>query len=277
MSSPNHHTSNIEDAFSSNFLDYISASPDYVSALLGKLILALQITHLVMPPKRTSTSEAPAMNQAAIRKLVADSVAAALEAQAANMATANNTNRNPEPGEVPVARKSQRLMDQVTKHTPVQVSSDHKRKFDDRRTFNNNNYQNNRNNNRNNDYRQQQSRRQETFRSYAATPTENSGYTRNRPLWNDDFVVYCDASHQGLRAVLMQREKRHYLYGTKCTVFTDQNILQHILNQKELNMRQRRWLELLANYDCEIRYHPGKANVVADALSRKERIKLLRV
>ncbi|GJZ14377.1 putative reverse transcriptase domain-containing protein [Tanacetum coccineum] len=64
---------------------------------------------------------------------------------------------------------------------------------------------------------------------------------------------------------------RHYLYGTKCTVFTDHKSLQHILDQKELNMRQRRWLELLSDYDCEIRYHPGKANVVADALSRKER------
>ncbi|GJZ12194.1 putative reverse transcriptase domain-containing protein [Tanacetum coccineum] len=118
---------------------------------------------------------------------------------------------------------------------------------------------------------------------------------------NDDFVVYCDASHQGLGAVLMQREKviayasqqlkpneenytthdlelgavvftlkiwRHYLYGTKCIMFTDHKSLQHILDQKELNMRQRRWLELLADYDCEIRYHPGKENVVADALSR---------
>ncbi|GJY34428.1 putative reverse transcriptase domain-containing protein [Tanacetum coccineum] len=64
---------------------------------------------------------------------------------------------------------------------------------------------------------------------------------------------------------------RHYLYGNKCTVFTDYKSLQHILDQKELNMRQRRWLELLSDYDCDIRYHPGKANVVADALSRKER------
>nr|GFA73771.1 putative reverse transcriptase domain-containing protein [Tanacetum cinerariifolium] len=64
---------------------------------------------------------------------------------------------------------------------------------------------------------------------------------------------------------------RHYLYGTKCTVFTDHKSLQHILDQKELNMRQRRWLELLSDYDCDIHYHPGKVNVVADALSRKER------
>ncbi|GJX28837.1 putative reverse transcriptase domain-containing protein [Tanacetum coccineum] len=62
---------------------------------------------------------------------------------------------------------------------------------------------------------------------------------------------------------------RHYLYGTKCTVFTDHKSLQHILNQKELNMRQRRWLELLSDYDCDIRYHPGKANVVADDLAGK--------
>ncbi|GJY54587.1 putative reverse transcriptase domain-containing protein [Tanacetum coccineum] len=73
------------------------------------------------------------------------------------------------------------------------------------------------------------------------------------PEGNDDFVVYYDASHQGLGAVLMQKEK-------------------HILDQKELNMRQRRWLELLADYDCEISYHPRKANDVADALSQKERI-----
>ncbi|GJR71947.1 putative reverse transcriptase domain-containing protein [Tanacetum coccineum] len=130
------------------------------------------------------------------------------------------------------------------------------------------------------------------------------------PEGNDDFVVYYDASHQGLGAVLMQREKgiayasrqlkpngenytthdlelgavvfalkiwRHYLYGTKCTVFTDHKSFQHILDQKELNMRQRHWLELLADYDCKILYHPGKANVIADALSQKERIKPLRV
>ncbi|GJZ27245.1 putative reverse transcriptase domain-containing protein [Tanacetum coccineum] len=123
-------------------------------------------------------------------------------------------------------------------------------------------------------------------------------------------MVYGDASHKGLGAVLMQREKviayasrqlkvheknytthdlelgevvfalkmwRHYLYGTKCVVFTDHKSFQHILDQKELNIRQRRWLEFLSDYDCEIRYHPRKANVVADALSRKERSKPLRV
>ncbi|GJZ35402.1 putative reverse transcriptase domain-containing protein [Tanacetum coccineum] len=130
------------------------------------------------------------------------------------------------------------------------------------------------------------------------------------PEGNEDFIAYCDASIKGLGVVLMQREKviayasrqlkiheknytthnlelgvvvfalkiwRHYLYGTRYTVFTDHKSLQHILDQKELNMRQRRWLELLSDYDCEICYHPGKANVVADALSRKEQIKPLRV
>nr|GFA45114.1 retrotransposon protein, putative, Ty3-gypsy subclass [Tanacetum cinerariifolium] len=126
------------------------------------------------------------------------------------------------------------------------------------------------------------------------TPTEGS----------EDFMVYCDASLKGFGAVLMQREKviayalrqlrkneenytthdlelgavvfalrlwRHYLYGTKCTVYTDHKSLQYIMDQKELNMRQRRWVELLSDYDCEIHYHPGKANVVADALSRKDK------
>ncbi|GJX33798.1 putative reverse transcriptase domain-containing protein [Tanacetum coccineum] len=107
------------------------------------------------------------------------------------------------------------------------------------------------------------------------------------PEGSENFVVYCDASHKGLGAVLMQREKviayasrqlkSHYLYGMKCVVFTNHKSLQHILDQKELNMRQRRWLELLSDYDCEIRDHLGKANVVSDALSRKERIKPLQV
>ncbi|GJS75326.1 putative reverse transcriptase domain-containing protein [Tanacetum coccineum] len=128
------------------------------------------------------------------------------------------------------------------------------------------------------------------------------------PEASDDFVVYCDESIKGLGTVLMQRMKviayasrqlkvheknytthdlelgavvfalkiwRHYLYGTKCVVFTDHKSLQQILNKKELNMRQRRWIELLSDYDCKIRYHLGKANVVADALGRKERIEPL--
>ncbi|GKE91539.1 hypothetical protein Tco_1572634, partial [Tanacetum coccineum] len=75
-------------------------------------------------------------------------------------------------------------MDQVTKHNSVQGINDHKRKFDDRRTFNNN-YQNNRNNNNNNcnnDHHQQQNRKQETVRAYAATPTKNNRYAGNLPL-----------------------------------------------------------------------------------------------
>ncbi|GJY88379.1 putative reverse transcriptase domain-containing protein [Tanacetum coccineum] len=99
------------------------------------------------------------------------------------------------------------------------------------------------------------------------------------PEGADKFIVYCDASHKGLElgaVVFALKIWRHYLYGTKCIVFTDYKSLQHILNQKELNMRQGRWLELLSDYDCEIHYHPGKANAVADALSRKERIKPLR-
>ncbi|GKB99451.1 putative reverse transcriptase domain-containing protein [Tanacetum coccineum] len=70
---------------------------------------------------------------------------------------------------------------------------------------------------------------------------------------------------------------RHYLYGMKSVIYTDHKSLQHIFDQKELNMRQRRWIELFSDYECEIRYHPGKANVVADALSRKERVKPRRV
>nr|GEY35120.1 putative reverse transcriptase domain-containing protein [Tanacetum cinerariifolium] len=83
------------------------------------------------------------------------------------------------------------------------------------------------------------------------------------PEGSENFVVYCDASHKGFGTVLMQKEK----------------VIAYASRQlkRELNMRQRRWLELLSDYDCEIRYHPGKANVVADALSRKERSKPLRV
>nr|GEV78004.1 putative reverse transcriptase domain-containing protein [Tanacetum cinerariifolium] len=115
------------------------------------------------------------------------------------------------------------------------------------------------------------------------------------PKGSKNFIVYCDASSKGLGAMLMQNEKviayasrqlkiyeknytthdlelgavvfalkmwRHYLYETRYTVFTDHKSLQHILDQKELNMRQRRLLELLSDYDCNIRYHPGKTEAL---------------
>jgi hypothetical protein len=116
------------------------------------------------------------------------------------------------------------------------------------------------------------------------------------------FDVYCDASGSGLECVLMQEGGviayasrqlrrheehypthdlelativhalkiwRHYLLGNICHVYTDHKSLKYIFTQSKLNMRQRRWLELIKDYDLEIHYHPGKANVVADALSRK--------
>ena len=122
------------------------------------------------------------------------------------------------------------------------------------------------------------------------------------PNGRDGFVVYSDASRQGLGCVLMQNDRviayasrqlkkheenypthdlelaevvfalkiwRHYLYGVPCKIFTDHKSLQYIFTHKELNLRQRRWLELIKDYDYTIEYHLGKANVVADALSRR--------
>ncbi|GJZ05204.1 hypothetical protein Tco_0538479 [Tanacetum coccineum] len=92
----------------------------------------------------------------------------------------------------------------------------------------------------------------------------------------EDFVVYCDASNQGFGCVLIQKGKV-IAYASRQLKIYEKNYtthdldLQHIFDQKELNMHQRRWIELFSDYECEIRYHPGKVNVVADALSRKER------
>ena len=123
-----------------------------------------------------------------------------------------------------------------------------------------------------------------------------------QPTSGRDYTMYNDVSRIGLGCVLMQDGKvvayasrqlkpheqnypthdlelavvvfalkiwRHYLYGEKCRIFTDHKSLKYLLTQKDLNLRQRQWLELFKNYDRIIDYHPGKANVVADALSRK--------
>nr|GEV47215.1 putative reverse transcriptase domain-containing protein [Tanacetum cinerariifolium] len=294
-----------------------------------------------MPPEITSTSAAPAMTQAAIRQLVANSITTALEAQATNMVNADNTNRNRKPREAPVARKcsykvfmscqlfnfkgseravglinwfertelvffcsnctedckvkfatgtltvealswwnyfaqpirieeaykitwvefkkllikniegnvtaskpqtleksiniAQRLMDQVTKHTPVQVSSDHIRKFDDRRTFNNNNnYCNTTTNNRYNNHQPQPNRRQETFRSYAATPTENNGYSGNRPLCKK-----CTLHHKGPCTVKCNTcNKKKGIMQNKCRKTTNNNAQGRAYMLRDRNAHQ---------------------------------------
>ena len=122
------------------------------------------------------------------------------------------------------------------------------------------------------------------------------------PSGDEGYTEYSDASRVGLESVLMQHGKmiaytsrqlkkheqnypthdlemaavvfalkiwRHYLYGVTCEIYTDHKSLKYIFQQRDLNLRQRRWMQLLKDYDCSILYHPGKANMVADALSRK--------
>ncbi|KAG8485714.1 hypothetical protein CXB51_019031 [Gossypium anomalum] len=123
-----------------------------------------------------------------------------------------------------------------------------------------------------------------------------------QPESGKEFVIYSDASLIGLGCVLMQEGRvvayaprqlkpheknypthdlelaaivfalkiwRHYLFGERCHVYSDHKSLKYLMTQRELNLRQRHWLELLKDYELVIDYHPGKANVVADALSRK--------
>ncbi|GJY92460.1 putative reverse transcriptase domain-containing protein [Tanacetum coccineum] len=92
------------------------------------------------------------------------------------------------------------------------------------------------------------------------------------PEGANDFVVYCDASNQGA-VVFALKMWRHYLYETKSVIYTDHKSLQHIFDHKQLNMRQRWWIDLFSGDDCEICYHLGKVNVVADALRKKKWMK----
>nr|GEV49740.1 putative reverse transcriptase domain-containing protein [Tanacetum cinerariifolium] len=192
-----------------------------------------------MTPKRTSTSTAPAMTQAAIRQLVADSVAVTLKAQAATVANTDSTNRNSGPRETHLGNtKSVFSHSNCAKKNKVKFAIS---TLTEEALFR---------------------KKVIAYASRQLKPNEENYTTRDLELGTVVFTL---------------KIWRHYLYGIKCMVFTDHKSLQHILDQKELNMRQHRWLELLADYDCEICYHPGKANVVANALSQKERIKLLRV
>ena len=130
----------------------------------------------------------------------------------------------------------------------------------------------------------------------------NQAPVLTQPIFGKEYVIFSDASLNRLRCVLIQEGKvvvyasrqlkpheknypmrdlelativfalkiwRHYLYGEKCFIYIDKKSLKYLPSQRELNLRQRRWMELIKDYDCVINYHPRKANVVADALSRK--------
>ncbi|GJY79093.1 putative reverse transcriptase domain-containing protein [Tanacetum coccineum] len=326
-------------------------------------------------PKRTSTSEAPAMTQAAIRKLVADSVVIALEAKATTMANADNTNRNTGERESHVARKCsykefmscqpinfkgteiaplvvtyyplkkltrlplrvwkfKKLFDNVyVPRTEVQKMEDefhhltmkgnglkaYVRRFQELATLcptmvpdsekmievfiggcleiyipRLSSFRNPSKEKKSDEKRLEYIPVVREFLEVfpedlpGLPPVRQELSNQLQELADQGFIRPSTSPWAGAPVFLSKERpdlsgwsgsgvnaKREVAH--KCTVFTDHKSLQHILDQKELNLRQCRWLELLADYDCEIRYHPGKVNAVADALSRKEPIKPLRV
>nr|GEW26624.1 putative reverse transcriptase domain-containing protein [Tanacetum cinerariifolium] len=160
---------------------------------------------------------------------------------------------------------AQRLMDQVTKHTPVQVSSDHKRKFDDRRTFNNNNYRKTNTNNRHNNHQSQQNRRQEAFKSYAATPTENNSFDvvigmdwlskNHAKILGDEKVVHIPIDGE----TLIIRGSMTYSINFKVQAFI-QNRLKIMLSSTEM------FIDDILIYSCNEEEHASHLRIILELL-----------
>nr|GEU95456.1 putative reverse transcriptase domain-containing protein [Tanacetum cinerariifolium] len=275
---------------------------------------------LRMPSKRNSTSvasasEAPSMNQAAIRQLVVDSVATALEAQAANMANANDTNKNPKPRKAHVARKlfsySNCTEDCKVKFATGTLTEEalswwnyfaqpigkeesykitwveFKKLLRKKRTFNNNNnYRNTNTSYGYNNHQPQQNRRQEAGRAYAATPAENSRIVQFLGHLIDSGLHVDPAKIEAVKnwaSPTTPTEICQFLGLGKDQESAFQLLKQKLCDAPILALPEGNDEFVVycnashQDYDCEIRYHPGKANFIADALSRKEKIKPLRV
>ncbi|GJW86940.1 hypothetical protein Tco_0162280 [Tanacetum coccineum] len=261
-----------------------------------------------MPPKRKSTSATPTMTQAAIRQLVADSVATALEAQAATMANTDNTNGNTRPREAPVARQcsykefmscqpsnfkgsegaiglirwfeqteSVQKMEDEFYHLTVKGNDlkTYVRRFQELATLCPSMVPDS-------------EKMMEVFIGGLPRSIEGN-VTASKPQTLEEAINIAqrlmDQIYLALPPVRKVEFQIDLIPGVVLIARAPYRLapseMQELSNQlqeladRELNMRQRRWLELLADYDCEICYHPGKADVVVDALRQKEQIKAL--